>query len=58
MDISNVMDKLRKSEGRKRATHSTHYSAYVEMNWQHILFQNTTIVMIWLYLKNERSKIF
>ena len=47
MDTSNVVDKLKKSEGRKVATHSTHYCAYLEINWQHILFQNTTMVMIW-----------
>ena len=57
MDTSNVVDKLKKSEGRIRATHLSHYSAYLEMNWQHILFQNTTMV-IRLYLRDERSKIF
>ena len=46
------MYKLKKSEGRKKATYSTHHSAYLEMNWQHILFQNTTMV-IWLYLTWE-----
>ena len=57
VDTSNVVNKLKKSEGRKRATHSTHYSAYLEMNWQHILFQNTTMVIM-LYLRDERSNIF
>ena len=57
MDTCDVVDKLKESEGRKKVTHSRHYSAYLEMNWQHILFQNTTM-MIWLYLRDESSKIF
>ena len=49
---SNVVDKLKKSDGRKKATYSMHHSAYLEMNWQHILLQNTTMVIL-LYLTWE-----
>ena len=53
------MDKLKKSEGRKKATYSMHHSAYLEMNWQHILFQKHNYGDLVIFdLRDERSKIF
>ena len=59
VDTSNVVDELKKSEGRvkDRKKKSAALFCIFGNELQNILYQNTSMV-IWLYLRDKRSKIF